>query len=547
MYQTPDASGTSLTRYLTHALTPDEFAADGISENLRQVYYNRTGVVMRGYKPSLLSNVLLGRMKDGPDYGYKLQKMNRGFQSIIQPFVTMPVEDVVNTDSFQVVDGTNAGVAEDYQWKIKVQNGPADFQNSALPAINTQFVEGDTISVFYVASDGSAQNPQFQIISSTDATVGNTPAAWVIVQAPFNQTQWDALTGPEQAVYQPIGGATFFTGNTTSNYRSRAVQKGLYNPNSIENYWFTTDRKTFTYSDAYEEANAAETMTEFAKAFALLPLGQQIKLLDQDHERSVGNKLFWERPFAGQDVNTWQQSGQLPVVYDIDGTTIMDVETRLKGIETQLEECGRVLDFYGAAFNWNTVGPMLYQVSRNRAATGANLDASQEIDMLSNRFTNADLKKAIAAYYGDSYRIQYQQQVGKSAQETFSRTSGIWSQQFDLDDFNITLNTISATFMEDLLSMTPTAHKGATRYAMFVDFSDIDWFVMEAKSRETTWPPKTVPIDFTRAVIDYNMRHVRMESMTHGIAVRRPSRHLIVKNFSNSCAVMPVPNSCSYE
>lgn len=541
--QTPDSSGSSLTRYLTHALTPQEFVADGLSENLRRVYANRTQVIMRGYQPTTLDMILFGRLKD---YGMHLQKIKQGFQSIIQPFVTLPKADVINTGAFVVVAG-DATTPQNYQWRIQVENGPAAFQNANLPAIQTQFQAGDTVLIVFTHTDGSSLVRHMEVVSATDSTVGSTPSAYVVVQSPFTQAQWNALTVQEQATYQPTGGLVMFAGNSTSNYRSRANQKGLYNPASMVHYWFQTQRKMFQYTDAYEEANNAETMTEFEKAFVLLPLADQIRMLDSDYIRSEANNLFWSQPYGGQNVETWQTTGNLPVVYDIDGTTIMDVETRMKGIETQLDECGRVLDLMGAPFDLDTVGPLLYQLSRNRLGTGAMRDQVFNVDLLTNRTTAFALKKVIANRYAADYNIAYRQEVGKSAQETFAQTNGIWLNQFDLDDFNVTLNVMSATWMEDLLAQTPTAHQNAATYAMFLDFSDIDWFVMEQKSRQTIWPPLNVPIDFTRAVITYNTRTVRMESTTHGIAVKRPSRHLIVKGFSKSSCPVFTPAPCNYE
>src|SRR5207244_2554699 len=100
-----------------------------------------------------------------------------------------------------------------------------------------------------------------------DATYGGTPAATVVVKAPYTQTQWDALSDSEQATWQPTGGLVLFGGNTTSNYRARCNQKGLYNSRSMAHYWFTTTRKMFQTTDEYEKVNDAPTMSEFFKVF----------------------------------------------------------------------------------------------------------------------------------------------------------------------------------------------------------------------------------------------------------------------------------------
>lgn len=538
----PDSSGTSLTRYNTHALTPDEFVADGISENLRRVYGNITNAIMRGYQPNTLDMILFGRLRD---YSMHLQQVKRGYQSIIQPFITMPKMDIINTGAFVVVAGDST-TPQNYQWRVKVQNGPAAFQNASLPAIYTQFQPGDTVLIMFTHTDGSNLVRHLEVVTSVDSTVGSTPSAEVVVQSPYTQTQWNALTTAEKLTYQPTGGLLLFAGNSTSNYRARANQKGLYNPYSMIQYWFQTQRKMFQWTDAYEEANTAETMSEFAKAFELLPLADQIKTLDTDYMRSMANNLFWSQPYAGQNVDTWQNSSQIPVVYDLDGTTVMDVETRMNGIETQLETCGRVIDLMGGAFSFDLIGPMLVQVARNRAGTGAARDQTWDVDCLVNTHTASLIKRTIAQVYKDNFAIQYQQQVGKKTQETFSQTNGIWANSYDLDDFNLTLNVISAFWLDDMFAQTPTGHKAATRYALFTDFTDIDWFVMEQKNRNVEYPPRNIPIDATKALITFNVKTIRMESITHGIAVKRPSRHLIVKGFGNQCPTYTI-QPCAYE
>lgn len=541
--EAPDASGTSLTRFNTHVLTQEEFVADGISENLRDVYGSMTAAIMRGYQPNMMDMVLFGRLRD---YSMHLQEVKRGFQSIIQPFVTLPKEDVVNTGAFVVTDG-NAD-ADDTKWVLTIENGPADFQNTDLPAIDTQFVAGDTLLLFFVADDGSSQVKHVEVVSSEDATYGGaTPKATVIVKAPFTQAQWDALSGAEQALWQPTGGLVLFAGNSTSNYRARCNQKGLYNSRSLANYWFQTTRKMFQWTDEYERVNNAETMSEFFKAFLRIPLAEQIKLLDIDHMRSLANDLFWGQPYAGQNVETWQNAGNIPVVYDLDGETIIDVETRLKGYETQLDECGRVIDMLGAGLNFDTLKELLPIVARNRAGTGAARDQVWDIDVLVNPTVAALIKRVMVAIYKDSYGVQYFETT-KGGEFAELEKKGVWANTYQLDEINLRLNVISGFFLEDMLSMAPAAHKNAATYALFTDFTDLDWFVMQSKKRVVEYPPRNVPIDATKCLIDFNVRTIKLESMTHGLAVKRPSRHLIVKGFSNTTCPVYTPVTCtSYE
>lgn len=540
--QAPDSAGTSLTRFTTHALTYEEFVADGISENLRDVYGSLAGMIMRGYQPNMLDQVLFGRLKD---YGMLLHKVPRGFQSIIQPFITLPKEDVVNTGAFVITAG-EAG-EEDFEWSLTIENGNADFQNQDLPAIDTQFVAGDTLLIFFTADDGSSQVKHVEVVSSEDATYGGTPAATVVVKAPFTQTQWDALTEAEQDLWQPTGGLALFAGNSTSNYRARCNQKGFYNSNSISAYWFQTVRKMFQYTDEYEKVNEAKTMSEFFKTFLRLPLAKQRQMQDADWMTSLANDLFWGQPYAGQDVETWQTAGNLPVVYDLDGVTVMDVETRLKGYETQLEECGRVLDMTGGALNFDTLKSLLPILARNRAGTGAAKDQVWKIDMLVNPTVAALVKRVLASVYKDSFGVQYVENLKPGTNDILA-ANGVFANSYHLDEINVTLNVISGLFLEDFQAMAPAAHKNAANYALFTDFTDLEWFVMESKKRVIEYPPRNVPIDATKCLIDFNVRTIQLDSMTHGLAVRSPSRHLIVKGFSNDiCPIYTAVACSSYE
>lgn len=540
--EAPDSSGTSLTRFTTHALTPDEFVADGISENLRDVYGSMAAAIMRGYQPNMLDQVLFGRLRD---YSMHLQEVKRGFQSIIQPFVTLPKEDVVNTGAFVITAGTAAD--EDFEWTLDIENGSADFQNQDLPAIDLQFVAGDTLLVFYTAADGSNQTKHVEVVSSTDATYGGSPKAQVVVKAPFTQTQWDALTESEQELWQPTGGLVLFAGNSTSNYRARCNQKGLYNARSMAHYWFQTTRKMFQWTDEYEKVNDAETMSEFFKAFLRIPLAEQIKILDTDYMRSLANDLFWGQPYAGQNVETWQTSGNLPLVYDLDGVTVMDVETRLKGYETQLDECGRVIDMLGAGLNFDTLKELLPIVARNRAGTGAARDQVWDVDMLVNPAVAALIKRVMAAVYKDQNGVQYVENIKPGTNDIIAK-NGVWANTYYLDEINLRLNVISGFWLEDMLSMAPAGHKNAATYALFTDFTDLDWFVMQSKKRVIEYPPRNVPIEATKCLIDFNVRTIKLESLTHGLAVKRPSRHLIVKGFSNTTCPVYTPTICeSYE
>ena len=207
----------------------------------------------------------------------------------------------------------------------------------------------------------------------------------------------------------------------------------------------------FQWTDEYEKVNEAKTMSEFFKAFLRIPLAEQIKQLDADHMRSLANDLFWGQPYAGQNVETWQTSGNLPLVYDLDGVTVMDVETRLKGYETQLDECGRVIDMLGAGLNIDTLKELLPIVARNRAGTGAARDQVWDIDVLVNPTVAALIKRVFATVYKDSFGVQYTEQTQPGLQQNLVK-NGVWANTYQMDEINLRLNVISGFWLEDMLS-----------------------------------------------------------------------------------------------
>jgi hypothetical protein len=68
---------------------------------------------------------------------------------------------------------------------------------------------------------------------------------------------------------------------------------------------------------------------------------------------------------------------------------------------------------------------------------------------------------------------------------------------------------------------------------------------MESKKRTVEWPPRNIPIEETKCVMDYDVRTIKMESTTHGLAVKRPARHLLVKGFSSTTCPIYSPAICT--
>jgi len=256
--------------------------------------------------------------------------------------------------------------------------------------------------------------------------------------------------------------------------------------------------------------------------------------------------VFWGQPLEGQDADSnWQSV--LRTVTDPDGGSTLEYEAHLEGIEHQLETCGRVMDLNGAPLNFDTLNPLLYELKRERQATNLNGDVVYDIDIGCDKKTASSIKSVMAAYYKDRYGIQYTQEVGRGANEQFMQTHGVAVNSYDIEDEAVRINVISDPSFHDLVRAAPTAHQQASRYAMILDWSDIDWFTVKSASRESEFPPRGVDLDSTRYVIEVNHKRVRQDSITHGVAVNVPERHLLLKGFSDECPILSASACTTYE
>lgn len=538
-----DGSGCAITRATLQAMTPDEFAALGDQEDLQRVYATATEAKMRGVHQRFIDQLLMGRLKY---YGDKVNRTNVAgqVQSIIQPFITMRQKSVVNAGYFEIESGADVN---GYRRTITVKNNSL-FSQQSLVSLERYFVAGNTVIVQHVGASGAAYSAHFKIISAVNADAGGVSKATVTIEpSTVLSATFAGYTAAQKLPFQPTGGLVLLGTNSISDYESWCNYGAVDNTNSLLHFWFQTSRMGHTFTKEYLRALKAPNANEFFKVFNTLPVKEQLVQQSARFNREWWTSVFWGQPDEGQDPNSWQTSGKLEEVKDIvDGTCTLEYKARAQGIENLLGTCGRVIDYAGAPLNLDTLGEQLYQLKRHRESTSDTGEIVDEVVLQVDRQTAANIKQVFAAWYKAKYGIQYTQEIGKGPNETFAQSSGLTVNSYDFDDFAVRLTVISDPTLYDMLAATPTAHKGASRYALAIDYSDIDIGIIKSRAKENQYPaPNDVPSEF-KCVIERNERNYKLYSQTWTVIAPRTERHLILKNFANACPVLTSGTCTAY-
>lgn len=539
-----DGSGCSITRATLDAMTPDQFAALGDQEDLQRVYATATEAKMRGVHQRFIDSLLMGRLKY---YGDKVNKVNvAGYaQSIIQPFITMRQRTVVNAGYFEIESGADVN---GFRRTITVKNN-ALFSQQNLMALERYFVPGNTVIVQHVGASGAAYSAHFKIISAVNADAGGVYKATITIEpSTVLSATFAGYTSAQKLPFQPTGGLVLLGTNSISDYESWCNYGAVDNNLNLIHFWFQTSRMGHTFTKEYLKALKAPNANEFFKVFNTLPIKDQLVQQSARFNREWWTSVFWGQPDEGQDPNSWQTSGKLEEVKDIvDNTCTLEYKARAEGIEYLLSRCGRVIDYAGAPLNFDTLGEQLYQLKRHREQTSDTGDIVDEVVLQVDRQTAANIKSVFAAWYKAKYGIQYTQEIGKGPNETFAQSSGLTVNSYDFDDFAVRLTVISDPTLYDMLAATPTAHKGASRYALALDYSDIDIGIIKSRAKENVYPSASdVPSEF-KCVIERNERNYKLYSQTWTVIAPRPERHLMLKNFANACPVLSSSGCALYE
>lgn len=537
-----DGSGLAITRASLAAMTPDEFAALDNQEDLQRVYANATEKGMRGATAQYLDALWLGRAKN---FSGSLRKTPvSDSQSIIAPFITFKQRSNVNAGYFEIESGVT--VAGGYHWTVTVKNNSAWYQTLTSAArIDRFFKPGKYVYVLAVLASGAASQVAMKIISVADATALGVVKATVVLEPNVTSTgDWAGYTAAEKLPFQPTAGLLIIGTNSVSNYESDCVGIAPNLSLSLIHFWLQTNRSGFTVNSEYVKAIQAKNANEFWKVFKTMPVSEQVQQMDAVNTRELYHTLMFGGPINEyQNVNDWQDTGKLPDVVDIlETSAVIEKKANVLGIEYQLALCNRVVDFAGQPLNFNTLGESLYQMLQYRKAD-RNSTTDNVLVMQTDRFTASLIQQMHLVYWKAKFGVEYRHELDANA--AIGKSSGISFRSYEFPDWDLTLDVVVDNYFNDLLSAAPAAHRGAVRYAWFLDYSDIDWGVVQTRKVQREYPPRQGLPEGYKCVIDYNEAVINLESMKFTVCVYRPERSLIIKNFSTACPVSPLVTTCS--
>ena len=338
--------------------------------------------------------------------------------------------------------------------------------------------------------------------------------------------------------------------NSVSDFESHCYNDPVNNNVKLMLYWLQTMRQSQIVSDEYLKAIDAPNANEFFKVFSMLPYAEQVK-----QQNKLFNDRWWVSIFKGQAINEYQNSeqwqgingGGVPKVFDVDDPScLLEYKANAIGIEPQLQACGRVVDMAGAQLDFDSLREMVYQLKRHREGTN-NGETVDVLPIQTDRDTANRIKTLFASKEAKQYGISYNRNFSSKEALEFSKSTGLAVNSYDWDEAGVSLDIVADPFFSDLLYATPAAHRSVNRYMWLLDYSDIDVGIAKTESRLKVYPNDKVVDDLWKCTIKTNEKQRRLESTTFTVAVHNPDRHLIIRNFSDSCPKLTVQGCSVYE
>lgn len=539
LIQVDDSCGCTLTRADIRAMTPQDFEDQGFKE----VYMDRviaqtkearmTGVLQRSLTDLFLSKTI-------PIKSVNLgQAANR---SIIAPFIMIPQRHNINANYFmihqgQAAPGAGTGSIPASAWEIEVKNEASQF---ASPLVNLEryFLPGRYITVMYRDFTTSVgRTLQFKIISSTNSTSGGIEKAKLVVEPNYTASGWSALSGAEQAVYQPTHGLLVPLANSVSDYESWCYQDPAENTLKLLTFWLQTIRETHCYNDEYLKALNSPLTSEYFKKFRQLPLAQQRK-----RQAYLAERAFYNTVFYGQRINelqTVEGYRSLPQVVDpANSNCVLEYKANTLGIRQQLSDCGKVTDMQGAALNLDVIKSLLYTLKRNREIDSGSV---QSVDIMTDRFTASNIMSVMIDYYRDKYGATTTR-FYNPGQELKFEGNVLWNYNtYEFPDEMISMNIITDTYFDDHLAAFPSTDKARGRALWLVDWSD---FAIGLAGTGSATRQTNIADNLYNCVITPNVNHYQLNSKTIAVMLQDPNRHAVIENFSDACPTITV-NTCA--
>ncbi len=533
-----ETTGCTLTRASISAWTSQDVEDLGLKEvGMDRIIAQTKELRMTGVKQRAMTDLFMSRIRPGKA-GTLGGNQNGAGGSIISPFTLVPQRSVVNSNNFVIESaaaddaaGTTVSgiVHHSGAWTIKVINEAGQFATT-LSELQRYFLRGKFVTVFTLDPvTGAHRRLQFKVIDSHNADAGGVSKATIDLAPPYSEDGWADLTSDEKAVYNPTTGVVINMANSVSNYESWCYQYPAVNTLKLRDFWWQTVRSTWAYDDQYIKALQAPLTGTWFQKFRTLSIAEQRKQQGDMEERDLFNTLM-----HGQRANENQTDTRYKfldqVVDPANPTCLIEYKSNTLGYETQLAECGRVIDMNGAALDIDMIKALLYAMRRHRG-----LDGMVEIDAFGDRFTYVLWQTAFLAYVKDRYGLETTRFYTPGQKLTF-QNQVLWNyDKFEFPEDGVIVNFFHDDAFDDFLSAFPQDIKAAGRQLLFPDWSDFNVAMAGAQSvnRQTN-----IADNLYNCVITPNVTHYQLQSKTIQCQLGDPNRHLMIRNFSDECPIL---------
>lgn len=536
-----DSCGCSLTRSSIEGLTPETL------EDMGKTEYNKARVLAEmaesraiGAPANTMESILMGRVTEIGKGELTTEKV--GYDSMILPYRKRPRKTLFNTQYFKIIAGAaspNAGstvggiVFPASAWKVRVTN-PTSPRASALSNIAPHFRPLEYLYVENKDATGGSNFAPFKIILS-EAVTGQPTQADVTIVPPYTTGGWAALSAPEKALFQPEVGVVQVGANNVANEESWCHNQVARNPFSIIIDWFQTSRYSQCHTKEYDKvlkAILAGDVNDFTRKFQYLPLAEQNRQRFQEYRQKWMNSVFYGSYIS--EVQTPETYADLDPILDPENSCQYGYKANALGLRTLLQNDGRVFDLKGAPLDLDFIFDQAYEVARNRAGEGGNLDT---VDLMTDAKTAAVIHKVLVQYYKDNYGVDaVNTYFTKGEVMDQWKTMSMSYNHYEIPDKNVKIAIFVDTFFIDRNTMfvDDLRTRGASLWV--IDWSDFRLGVFETRSSKTEFKGRiyqNANRDFA-CVISPNTEYYDLRSTTWTGMIDDSYRHFLVENFDNT-------------
>lgn len=541
-----ESCGCTLTRASITGITPATFEALGNQEiDYQRLIGQAAEAKLIGVPERPLRDLLMSNIKNIKGAIGKEPVAN---QSIILPYIYRTQRSNVNSNYFSIESGTatpgrGTGSIPASAWDITVNTGPSPFK-SPLSSIQKYFLPGQTVFVLSLSDPSGAkisQTLQFEILQAVNADNGGVAKAVVTVVPNYTPAGFAALSGPQKTIYSPTFGTVLVGANSVSDYESWCNNEAAENPRKLLTYWLQTSRETMCYNDEYKKALEAAYTSEYFKKFKELPLAEQNRL-----QRAQSEKKWLNSVFYGQQINELQTPEtytQLPQVTDIeDSSCVYEYKANALGIRTQLGNCSRITDQQGAALDLAFIFQMLYNIKRNREASGGSIDT---IDAMTDRLTADNIRMIMTTYYKSKYNVDTTRFYNPGQKLMFNNQVLFNYDVYQIPEVGVEFAVFNDAYFNDSLAAFTDGTNSTTniqsrgRKLWILDWSDISIGIAGTNSVKRNYPDANTNALY-KCVITPNVKHYELRSTKWTVMIEDPNRHAIIENFSAACPALDV-------